>query len=57
MYSGDSLVGVEFLFITGEAGEGTYFTFGPDMRLKPEAQDVVATIREEDAYEPVGYTL
>ena len=57
LYSGDSLVGVEFLFIAGEAGEGTYFTFGPDMRLKPEAQDVVATIREEDAYEPVGYTL
>ena len=57
LYSGDSLVGVEFVFITGEAGEGTYFTFGPDMRLKPEAQDVVATIREEEAYEPDGYTL
>jgi branched-chain amino acid transport system substrate-binding protein len=27
------------------------------MRLKPEAQDVVAAIREEDAYEPEGYTL
>jgi branched-chain amino acid transport system substrate-binding protein len=57
LYSGDALVGVEFLFIAGEAGEGTYFTFGPDTRLKPEAQDVVATIREEEAYEPDGYTL
>ena len=27
------------------------------MRLKPEAADVVAAIREEDAYEPEGYTL
>jgi branched-chain amino acid transport system substrate-binding protein len=27
------------------------------MRQKPEAQDVAAAIREEDAYEPEGYTL
>ena len=27
------------------------------MRLQPEAIDVVAAIREEDAYEPDGYTL
>jgi branched-chain amino acid transport system substrate-binding protein len=57
LFSGDSLVGVEFLFVAGKAGEGTYFTFGPDMRLKPGARDVVAAIREEDAYEPDGYTL
>ena len=57
LFSGDSLVDVQFLFVAGEAGEGTYFTFGPDMRIKPEAQDVVAAIREEDAYEPQGYTL
>ena len=57
LFSGDSLVDVQFLFVAGEAGEGAYFTFGPDMRLKPEAQDVVAAIREEDAYEPQGYTL
>jgi len=57
LFSGDSLVDVEFLFIAGEAGVGSYFTFGPDMRLKPEAQDVAAAIREEDAYEPEGYTL
>jgi branched-chain amino acid transport system substrate-binding protein len=45
------------LFVAGDAGEGIYFTFGPDMRLQPEARDVVAAIREEDAYEPDGYTL
>jgi branched-chain amino acid transport system substrate-binding protein len=57
LYSGDSLVNVRYLFIAGEAGQGTYFTFVPDMRLKPEAANVVAAIREEDAYEPDGYTL
>ena len=57
LISGDSLVDDEFLFIAGEAGVSAYFTFGPDIRLKPEAQDVVAAIREEDAYEPEGYTL
>jgi branched-chain amino acid transport system substrate-binding protein len=57
LYSGDGLVGDEFLFIAGEAGVGSYFTFGPDMRQNPEAQDVVAAIREEDAYEAEGYTL
>jgi len=57
LFSGDGLVNVQFLFVAGKAGEGTYFTFGPDMRLKPDASDVVAAIREEDAYEPEGYTL
>jgi len=55
LYSGDALVGDEFLFVAGKAGEGTYFTFGPDTRQKPEAQDVAAAIREEDAYEPDGW--
>ena len=57
LVSGDSLVNAEFMFVAGEASEGSYFTFGPDMRLKPEAADVVAAIREEEAYEPEGYTL
>lgn len=57
LFSGDSLVNAEFMFVAGEAGEGTHFTFGPDMRLNPEAVDVAAAIREEDAYEPEGYTL
>ena len=57
LFSGDAVANVQFLFVAGKAGEGTYFTFGPDMRLKSEARDVVAAIREEDAYEPDGYTL
>jgi branched-chain amino acid transport system substrate-binding protein len=57
LFSGDGLVNVQYLYVAGDAGVGTYFTFGPDMRLKPEAQDVAAAIREEDAYEPEGYTL
>jgi branched-chain amino acid transport system substrate-binding protein len=57
LFSADNLVGIQYLSIAGEAGVGTYFTFGPDMRLKPEAQDVAAAIREEDAYEPEGFTL
>jgi branched-chain amino acid transport system substrate-binding protein len=57
LFSGDSLVNAEFMFVAGEASEGSYFTFGQDMRLKPEAADVVAAIREEEAYEPEGYTL
>ena len=57
LISGDALMDVEFLFIAGEAGVGAHFTFGPDMRQKPEARDVAAAIREEDAYEPEGYTL
>lgn len=57
LFSGDSLANTEFLYIAGEAGEGTYFTFGPDIRLYPEATDVVAAIRDEEAFEPEGYTL
>ena len=57
LFSGDGLMNVEFIYVAGDAGVGTYFTFGPDMRLKPEAQEVVATIREEEAYEPEGYTI
>ena len=57
MVSGDTLVSEEFRIIAGEAAEGTYFTFGPDIRLKPEAAAVVAAIRDEDAFEPEGYTL
>jgi branched-chain amino acid transport system substrate-binding protein len=57
LVSGDALANAEFLFVAGEAAQGTYFTFGPDMRLKPEAEDVAAAIRDEDAFEPEGYTL
>lgn len=57
LFSADGLVSPDFIRYAGKAGEGTYFTFGPDMRLKQEAKDVAASIREEDAYEPDGYTL
>jgi len=57
LFSGDSLVSADFPVIAGEAGEGTYFTFGPDMRLNPNAAGVVAAFRDEEAYEPSGYTL
>jgi len=57
LISADGLVSPDFLRYAGEAGEGTQFTFGPDMRLKREARKIVAAIREEDAYEPDGYTL
>ncbi len=57
LISGDSLVGEDFPIIAGEAAVGTYFTFGPDIRLKPEAATVTAAFRDEDDYEPVGVTL
>jgi branched-chain amino acid transport system substrate-binding protein len=57
LYSADGLVSPDFLKYAGKAGEGTYFTFGPDIRLKPEAEDVAASIRLEYDYEPDGYTL
>jgi branched-chain amino acid transport system substrate-binding protein len=57
LISGDAMVNGEFLLVAGEAGVGTYFTFGPDIRLMTEAATVTAAIRDEDAYEPDGYTL
>ena len=57
LISGDSLANAEFIFIAGVAGEGTHFTFGPDLRLKPEAATVTAAFRDEDDYEPAGFTL
>jgi branched-chain amino acid transport system substrate-binding protein len=57
LVSGDALVSEDFPVIAGEAAEGTYFTFGPDMRLKPEAATVTAAFRDEEGYEPAGYTL
>lgn len=57
LFSGDGLVSPDFMYIAGKAGEGTYFTFGPDIRQNREARKIAAAIREEDAYEPDGYTL
>lgn len=57
LISADSMAGDGFSLIAGDAAEGTYFTFGPDARLDPVAADVVASFRDEEAYEPEGYTL
>lgn len=54
--SGDALVTDEYWSITGDAGQGTLMTFGPDPRNKPEAVAVVDKFREQ-GYEPEGYTL
>jgi branched-chain amino acid transport system substrate-binding protein len=57
LIGGDSLANSEFLVIADGVAEGTYLTFGPDVRLEPRAARVVASIRDTDAYEPVGKTL
>lgn len=54
---GDSLSNADYLTIAGDAGVGTQFTFGPDIRTRPEAANVVAGFREIDNFEPEGYTL
>ena len=51
------MAGGGFSLIAGEAAEGTYFTFGPDARALASAADVVTRFRDEEAYEPEGYTL
>jgi branched-chain amino acid transport system substrate-binding protein len=57
IFGGDSLSNMEYITIAGEAGIGTQFTFGPDIRTRPEAAQVVAKFREVDDFEPEGYTL
>ena len=56
LISGDALVTDEYWSITGEAGEGTLMTFGPDPRELPSAVEVVERFRAE-GIEPEGYTL
>lgn len=56
LVSGDSLSDNEFWLITGPAGEGALFTFGPDPRRNPDAVPVIARFRAAK-YEPDGYTL
>jgi branched-chain amino acid transport system substrate-binding protein len=54
--SGDSLSTVDFWLITGEAGEGTLFTFFPDARYDPRNAELVEEFRAR-GIEPDGYTL
>jgi branched-chain amino acid transport system substrate-binding protein len=56
MMSGDAIATNEFWSITGPAGEGMLFTFGPDPRKKPTAAAVVKRFKERNI-DPEGYTL
>jgi branched-chain amino acid transport system substrate-binding protein len=56
LISGDALVTDEYWSITGDAGEGTLMTFGPDPRELESAEEVVAAFRDA-GIEPEGYTL
>src|SRR5207248_11670122 len=56
MISGDALASNEFWSITGPAGEGMLFTFGPDPRKKPTAAAVVKKFKDK-GIDPEGYTL
>lgn len=56
LISGDALVTEEYWSITGDDGEGTLMTFGPDPRKLESAKDAVATF-EAAGINPEGYTL
>jgi len=56
LMSGDALADKEYASITGPAGEGTLFTFGPDPRNKPSAKKIVDAFKAK-GIDPEGYTL
>ena len=56
LMAGDALNDKEFASITGPAGEGTLFTFGPDPRNKPTAKAIVEKFKAKNI-DPEGYTL
>src|SRR6201995_5613945 len=56
LMAGDALADKEFASITGPAGDGTLFTFGPDPRNKPTAKKIVDTFKAKNI-DPEGYTL
>ncbi len=56
LMAGDALADKEFASITGPAGEGTLFTFGPDPRNKPTAKAIVEQFKAK-GIDPEGYTL
>ena len=56
LMAGDALADKEFASITGPAGEGTLFTFGPDPRHKPTAKAIVERFKAKNI-DPEGYTL
>jgi branched-chain amino acid transport system substrate-binding protein len=56
MISGDAIATNEFWSITGPAGEGMLFTFGPDPRKRPTAAALVKRFKDR-GIDPEGYTL
>jgi branched-chain amino acid transport system substrate-binding protein len=56
MISGDAIATNEFWSITGPAGEGMMFTFGPDPRKRPGAAAIVKKFKDKNI-DPEGYTL
>ena len=48
LMAGDALADKEFASITGPAGEGTLFTFGPDPRNKPTAKKIVDALQGQE---------
>ncbi|WP_315831671.1 branched-chain amino acid ABC transporter substrate-binding protein [Bradyrhizobium prioriisuperbiae] len=56
LMGGDALNDKEFSSVTGPAGAGTLFTFGPDPRNKPTAKAIVDRFKAK-GIDPEGYTL
>jgi branched-chain amino acid transport system substrate-binding protein len=56
MISGDALATQEFWSITGKAGTGMLFTFGPDPTKRKAAAEVVKRFKAK-GINPEGYTL
>src|SRR5215470_16170731 len=56
LMAGDAMADKEYASITGPAGEGTLFTFGPDPRKKPTAAAIVDKFKAKNI-DPEGYTL
>jgi branched-chain amino acid transport system substrate-binding protein len=56
LMAGDALADKEFASITGAAGEGVLFTFGPDPRKKATAAAIVKKFKDKNI-DPEGYTL
>src|SRR5215468_10292205 len=56
LMAGDALADKEYASVTGPAGAGTLFTFGPDPRNKPTAKAIVEKFKAK-GIDPEGYTL
>jgi branched-chain amino acid transport system substrate-binding protein len=56
LMAGDALNDKQFASITGQAAEGTLFTFGPDPRNRPTAKAIVEKFKAK-SIDPEGYTL